>query len=72
MHLFFFVIPEVEKSNFYTDLVEVMGWKDTVLIMPGEVVSVLIQFGSSNQKYVLHCHNLEHEDNGMMLQFEVL
>jgi len=49
-----------------------MGWKDTVLIMPGEVVSVLIQFGSSNQKYVLHCHNLEHEDNGMMLQFEVL
>lgn len=30
MHLFFFVIPEVEKSNFYTDLVEVMEWKDTV------------------------------------------
>ena len=49
-----------------------MGWKDTVLILPGEVVSVLIQFSISNQKYVLHCHNLEHEDNGMMLQFEVL
>lgn len=47
------------------------GWKDTVLVMPGEKVSVMIRFNTPNQKYVLHCHNLEHEDNGMMLQFEV-
>ncbi|WP_462220493.1 multicopper oxidase domain-containing protein [Ferruginibacter sp.] len=23
-------------------------------------------------KYVLHCHNLEHEDSGMMLNFEIV
>ena len=47
----------VESKRFATDL----GWKDTVLVRPGEVVEI-----------VLHCHNLEHEDDGMMLNFNVV
>ncbi len=48
------------------------GWKDTVLLLPGEKVRVIMRFGQNKGKYVLHCHNLEHEDDGMMLQFEII
>jgi FtsP/CotA-like multicopper oxidase with cupredoxin domain len=46
------------------------GWKDTVLVMPGEKVRIIIRFTNTG-KFVFHCHNLEHEDDGMMLNFEV-
>ncbi len=47
------------------------GWKDTVLLMPGEKVEILVQFSSHKGVYVFHCHNLEHEDSGMMLQMKL-
>ena len=47
------------------------GWKDTLLLMPGEKVKVITTFSQFKGKYVLHCHNLEHEDSGMMLNFEI-
>jgi FtsP/CotA-like multicopper oxidase with cupredoxin domain len=48
------------------------GWKDTVLLRPGETVRMIGRFGSRNYgKYVYHCHILEHEDAGMMGLFEV-
>ncbi len=46
--------------------------KDTVLLMPGEKVSIAIKFPDYKGKYVIHCHNLEHEDDGMMLNFELI
>jgi len=47
------------------------GWKDTVLCLPGEKVSVLMTFPNHKGKFVFHCHNLEHEDDGMMLNYEI-
>lgn len=47
------------------------GWKDTVLAMPGESVRVRIRFGHYRGRYVVHCHNLEHEEMGMMRNFLV-
>lgn len=47
------------------------GWKDTVLVMPYEKVRVIIPFGANTGSFVFHCHNLEHEDDGMMLQYEI-
>lgn len=46
------------------------GWKDTVLVAPKEKVEVIVKF-TQKGKFVFHCHNLEHEDDGMMLNFEV-
>jgi blue copper oxidase len=46
------------------------GWKDTVLVAPKEKVQVIVRFEQKG-KFVFHCHNLEHEDDGMMLNFEV-
>ena len=48
------------------------GWKDTVLLEDGETISVLIKFDAFHGKYLLHCHKLEHEDMGMMANFEVV
>ncbi len=51
------------------------GWKDTVLLEDGETVEVRIRFDASvnqNSRYVIHCHKLEHEDQGMMANFEVV
>ncbi len=48
------------------------GWKDTVLVMPGERVKVLRRFGDYPGLFIYHCHNLEHEDMGMMRNFEIV
>lgn len=48
------------------------GWKDTVLLQDGETVDVLIRFDGHRGRYLLHCHQLEHEDRGMMQAFEVV
>jgi blue copper oxidase len=45
------------------------GWKDTVLLMPGEGVRVLVRFGDYPGLFLYHCHNLEHEDMGMMRNY---
>jgi blue copper oxidase len=48
------------------------GWKDTVLLQDFETVEVLIRFEAYHGRYVMHCHKLEHEDMGMMSNFEVI
>jgi blue copper oxidase len=48
------------------------GRKDTVLIMPGETVRIISRFRDYTGVYMYHCHLLEHEDDGMMGQFEVV
>ncbi len=47
------------------------GWKDTVLLMPGERAKVLIKFEDYEGLYLYHCHNLEHEDMGMMRNYRI-
>ena len=47
------------------------GWKDTVLVMPGERVKLLLKFSDYEGLFVSHCHNLEHEDMGMMRNYLV-
>jgi FtsP/CotA-like multicopper oxidase with cupredoxin domain len=47
------------------------GYKDTVLVLPGEIVKIIVTFEDLKGIYVFHCHNLEHEDDGMMLQYQV-
>jgi len=47
-----------------------LGRKDTVLVWPGESVRIAIDFTHpfpGPHTYMFHCHNLEHEDAGMML-----
>jgi len=58
------------QGRLATDL----GWKDTVMVWPGESVKIAIDFAmpfAGEQTYMFHCHNLEHEDGGMMLGVKV-
>jgi spore coat protein A len=47
------------------------GWKDTIRVGRGELVSVAGQFAGGNGRFVFHCHLLDHEDEGMMRPFNV-
>ena len=47
------------------------GWRDTVAVGPDETVRVIVRFTDYVGRYMVHCHNLEHEDRAMMAQFEV-
>jgi FtsP/CotA-like multicopper oxidase with cupredoxin domain len=47
------------------------GWKDTVLVMPGERVKVGLRFEPYTGLFLYHCHMLDHEDMGMMRNFRV-
>ena len=47
------------------------GWKDTIYVRPFETVQVAVRFASWLGKFLVHCHNLEHEDHGMMGILEV-
>ena len=47
------------------------GWKDTVLVMPGERVRVLLHFADYTGLFLYHCHMLEHEDSGLMRNYLV-
>ncbi|WP_232224192.1 multicopper oxidase family protein [Mastigocladopsis repens] len=59
------------------------GWKDSVVVNAFEVVRIIVPFGakaaenlpfgnSFTGRYVWHCHMLSHEDNEMMLPFDVV
>ncbi len=48
------------------------GWKDTVLVMPGERVRLIKPFRDYKGIFMVHCHNLEHEDAGMMRDFHIV
>ena len=56
------------------------GLKDVVYVGPNETVELLMTFRPAVQvdpqqpvlgKYVMHCHNLVHEDHDMMTEFDV-
>jgi FtsP/CotA-like multicopper oxidase with cupredoxin domain len=64
------VLPELEAGwqtvqDGYVD----QGLKDTVMVMPGERVKLLMKFEKYSGLFAYHCHNLEHEDAGMMRNY---
>lgn len=45
--------------------------KDVWVIGPGDDVRVFYRFGDFRGRYVIHCHNNVHEDNAMMLIWDI-
>lgn len=48
------------------------GPKDTLLLTPGMRARLLLSFRDYTGLYIYHCHNLEHEDLGMMRNYRVI
>jgi FtsP/CotA-like multicopper oxidase with cupredoxin domain len=47
------------------------GLKDTALLFPGETIEVVARFDAHRGMFLLHCHNLVHEDMGMMMNYVI-
>lgn len=64
----------LEKSGMPPSQLE-SGWKDVVLVLPGDSVKFITKFGTFADPvtpYMYHCHLLHHEDDGMMGSFLVI
>ena len=62
---------QVLERNGKPPLIHERGWKDTVALDIGEEVLVLLRCEQFRGRYMIHCHNLEHEDHAMMTRFDV-
>jgi FtsP/CotA-like multicopper oxidase with cupredoxin domain len=69
VHLVQFQIFERNGGPIYA---HEQGWKDTVRLEGGDDVRVIARFDGHRGRYVLHCHNLGHEDHSMMARYDVL
>lgn len=69
MHIHGLQFQVLERENVAHNGYVNEGWKDTVLLMPGERVKLLIKYEDFTGLYLCHCHNLEHEDMGMMRNY---
>jgi FtsP/CotA-like multicopper oxidase with cupredoxin domain len=63
---------QILRRNGRPPLRQEQGWKDTVAIEDGEEVDVIIRWSGYRGRYLLHCHNLEHEDHSMMARVDVV
>jgi FtsP/CotA-like multicopper oxidase with cupredoxin domain len=53
---------------------ELAGWKDTVYVPPRTPLRLLVncaQPADERTPFMLHCHGLWHEDQGMVAQYVV-
>ena len=84
MHLHGFKFRVIERIGSPTQVRALAGARgllaqdrgviDTVHVWPGESVRIALDFShpyAGDQDYVFHCHNLEHEEGGMMIRYAV-
>jgi peroxiredoxin len=62
---------EVIKKNAKGEVVERV-WRDTILVTKKEPITLRMRFERYEGKTVLHCHNLDHEDQGMMMIVDIV
>ena len=63
---------QIMTRNGQPPRAEERGWKDTVAVERDEVVEVIMRWSGYRGRYLLHCHNLEHEDHSMMARVDVM
>ncbi len=77
----FQVLRRVVKNADLTEGVEIpltsseLGWKDVVQIREDEYMYIIKEFNyysHAESPFMLHCHILPHEDEGMMGQWTVV
>ncbi len=47
------------------------GRQDSVYLLPGMYIDLVMRFADFKGLFLFHCHNLEHEDMGMMRNFKI-
>ncbi|NJM77055.1 MAG: multicopper oxidase domain-containing protein [Acaryochloridaceae cyanobacterium RU_4_10] len=80
VHIHFVDLQMIDRNGLPPRPYE-LGWKDVFLLDDFETIRVIAKFSSPQDrtpgkrpilgKYMMHCHNLVHEDHDMMTQFEI-
>ena len=48
------------------------GRNDVLIMRPNDTIEVFFRFRDFLGKYVMHCHNVVHEDHAMMIRFDIV
>lgn len=51
---------------------ENQGRRDVYVLPPNSMMRIFVRFRDWQGKFVMHCHNLVHEDHAMMLRFDIV
>jgi FtsP/CotA-like multicopper oxidase with cupredoxin domain len=46
--------------------------RDVATLLPGDEIKVYFEFPDFLGKYVMHCHNVVHEDHAMMVRWDIV
>jgi FtsP/CotA-like multicopper oxidase with cupredoxin domain len=46
--------------------------RDVAILLPGDEVKVFMRWPDFLGKYVMHCHNVVHEDHAMMIRWDIV
>lgn len=66
------ILSKVIEGRSVAVPVHEKGRKDVFVIEGRATTRVLMRFRDYKGKYVMHCHNLIHEDHAMMLRFDIV
>ena len=66
LHGYFFMVLDEKNQP-----VRPMVWKDTVNVPMKTTARVLVTFADREGTWMIHCHILDHEDQGMMGVLEI-
>lgn len=68
------LVVDMNHINYSVKAADLEIWekKDTLLVGGSKFVRVAMRFNQNKGIYMFHCHNLEHEDDGMMVNLEVI
>jgi hypothetical protein len=61
------MVPATVKQGFVDS-----GWKDTIIVWPGERVKIAMKFEPYAGMYMYHCHILVREDMTMMRNMMIM
>ncbi|EIM00854.1 bilirubin oxidase [Rhodanobacter denitrificans] len=67
-----FQILEINGKPVHPDEVGISGRKDVVQLGPGDEIKFFGRWRDFFGKYVMHCHNVVHEDHAMMIRWDIV
>ncbi|MBT9316922.1 multicopper oxidase family protein [Leptothoe spongobia] len=65
-------VEDIESQRDHVDVFMGGPRRDVVSLLPGDEIKVYIRFSDFLGKYVMHCHNVVHEDHAMMIRWDVV
>jgi FtsP/CotA-like multicopper oxidase with cupredoxin domain/peroxiredoxin len=71
-HPFHIHVNPFQVENTFPDGTAELVWRDTILLQNKQSITMRTRFLDFDGTTVLHCHNLEHEDRGMMQAIKLM